>query len=368
MHDFHIDMPINIALKYVSIMLDRSGCCPLVITFGDSECHSSSIAERASISKVLLDHVWRWQAVENIHWSGLDDIANLHAPHLRRLVADPNMDHLPFSSCPALQHLEWGGLHFPDNPVIPWNQLTELKSTYITLPSAIMLLQSCPQLLTAQFVIDHPSARAHDWEDHCVIPLTTHRTLKSFSIISWFRGIDTFFDLFSFPALTHLSLSGNANSDAAIDLLERSGCALQMLMLACHQMDRNLVDFLQTESCSSLTSLILFPLRISSKVLELDEELIKAATIYPSPISTNTPHLFPKLETLVLAHSVCQIDGLFGCMIESRFKLSRCFKLFRYICHCHPAPSFHGQADMVIFEDLQQQGYNIMINHGSVDS
>ncbi|PFH45185.1 hypothetical protein AMATHDRAFT_9824 [Amanita thiersii Skay4041] len=361
--DFPPYMPVKFIAKYICLMLNRSRSYPLVITYG---CAMEYILDE-QIREILLQHIHRWQVFENLDGCLEDGAPPLHAPRLRYLTASTPTFQFPFDSCPSLTHLTWHGTSLAGNLVIPWNQLVDLKMARVITSDVIKFLMLCPQLITAEFVIHHPNRFYNDNppEPQYLTPPITHYNLHTLVILDWGWCEDTeiFFGSFVFPALSTLSYDGHVEFTSIQDTLRRSRCTLQAVELRFPLLSRhdNPLDILQTKCFSSLTCLILYPWFSLSKPHTLTEEFVKVATIYPSSMSTETPYLCPKLEELIISQSVCPVDGLFGQMIRSRFELG-CLKLFKYNCHCY-GPSFHGHMDMVIFEELQEQGHNIVIQH-----
>ncbi|PFH46511.1 hypothetical protein AMATHDRAFT_7707 [Amanita thiersii Skay4041] len=340
LHDFSDDVPLEDIKRYLVIMLNRSRTCPLVIVYGPSALWflSDRIDDLSCVSRILLGHVHRWQIVENVHLRNFGNTTGLHAPVLHRLKVNSSTlaDTSPFATCPSLKELSWTSYSkrrkWEDDPIIPWNQLTELVLGEMTSSSAIKVLRSCPQLITFHL-----------------------------SILGWFQKAEDFLGSFAFPALSILRLRGDITAAILKDTLERSACVLQTLSIACQNWGGNPLDILQTQRCSSLTKISL-AVSPHTSTFQGPNGWVKGATIQPSLMSTNTSYLFPQLEELTLTYA-CETDGLLGIMIESQFKFSSCFKAFKYNCNCQTVFSLHRRMDLEILEDLLNQGYNIIIDH-----
>ncbi|KAJ7147978.1 hypothetical protein C8R46DRAFT_1359489 [Mycena filopes] len=205
-----LDEKVAQRLETTKTWLDRSGQCPLSISFQGSSSGSTAIQDRFMQTIIPLAPRWNditlW--VGNMVLDVFSDITENDVPLLRRLEVSEYsvIEHsLALLKAPNLTELSFTGRHgeIPDVPV-RWENLAHLSVGH-TLPClvALELLSRCPQLQVCSLLI-HLGDISMDGPGGIVeVPL-----LHSLSITGFSPAIEMMFRRLSLPDLRHLDVQG----------------------------------------------------------------------------------------------------------------------------------------------------------------
>jgi hypothetical protein len=229
---------------------------------------------------------------------------------------------IPLSSCPTLTEISWPFEYsISSTPILPWHQLTRIifGATLSSLET-LNVIRSCPKLTDLRLLTG-----AFDDPDE---PLPDEVAVND-SLQTLYLGVslicDELLKRLTLPALTDVTVDfKNVSSSAGLtrkvhkgllSFFTRSKCKLDRLQFLCCSFDHaTLLECLQLDSCTSLTSL---KISCARHIPMLTDPILVALT-HSNFLSVDRDMLLPNLSCLSLERCFGGSPGILGRMILSR--------------------------------------------------